>query len=290
MKKQILSTVFSIVLALFLALALLAGSLCVFAKTVVCKPDSLREAATSSKYTQELYEQIQYSWENYLAISGVSEPEPIMAILTPEKVREDALRYLENCYNGETVLNTDSLRTDLEAKVRKYVDAQLGYGVPDDELENNIRELLDACINTYRQALSIPMLPKILKTVSSLEKYAAPGGFAAFGFGFLLIVFLFFLQRKRQNTLYYASIATLTNALLLMGAVCLTRHYELIARLPIEESALRTLLISFLQIILDSLWKIGLIFLVSTLALLFLYLLCILIGKLIAFKKAKTAN
>lgn len=290
MKKQILSTVFSIVLALFLAFALLAGSLCMFAKNIVCKPDVLQQTVLSSGYTQELYEQIQYSWENYLAISGVSEPNPIMAILTPEKVREDALRYLENCYNGETVLNTDPIRADLEAKVREYVDGQLGYGVPDDELENNIRELLDACINTYRQALTIPMLPKILKTVSSLEKYTAPGALCTFGFGFLLIVFLFFLQRKRQNTLYYASIATLTNALLLMGAVWLTRHYELIARLPIEESALRTLLISFLQIILDSLWKIGLIFLVSTLALLFLYLLCILVGKLIASKKAKTAN
>ncbi len=290
MKKQILSTVFSTILSLFLAILLLAGSLCAYGHFVVCNPETLLDTSASSGYTQELYEQIQYSWENYLAISGVAEPEPILAVLTPEKVHKDVLAYIEASYTGTPHVDTDALRAQLDEKVREYVAGQLGDAEPNEELEGNISELLNACMQAYTQAINIPVVPKILKTVYNVGKYMKPGALLAFGFSLLLTVFLFFIQRKRKNTLYFATIATATNALLLMGAVGLAKHYSLVARLPIDESALRTLLTSYLNLLLDKLWFVGMIFLIVTAVLLALYFLWVLIHKLMKHKKANTAK
>lgn len=290
MKKRILSTVISTILSLFLAILLLGGSLCVYGHRVVCDPEALLQTSISSGYTQELYEQIQYSWENYLAISGVAEPEPIMAVLTTEKVQQDVLAYIEASYTGTAQVSTDALQAQLDEKVREYVAGQLGDAKPNEELEGNIRDLLNACMQSYTQAISIPVVPKILKTIHNIGKYMKPGALFAFGFSLILTVFLFFIQQKRKNTLYFVGIATATNALLLMGATWLANHYSLVKRLPIDESALRTLLVSYLDLLLDKLWFVGVVFLSVTAVLLFVYLLCVIIEKQIHRKKAELSK
>ena len=71
MKKKVLTTIFSLLLSLFMAVSLLLGSLCFYAKQTVCNPERLTQIATEKGYTQTLYEEIAYSWENYLAITVV---------------------------------------------------------------------------------------------------------------------------------------------------------------------------------------------------------------------------
>lgn len=285
MKKTILSTVFSSILALFLALILLVGSLCVYANSTVCDPQLLANTARSSGYCTELYEEIKYDWEDLLAITGVSEPDPILAVLTQEQVEADAIAYITASYTGSAKLDTSALKSALDEKVRAYVIPITPNGNIDDELEQNINDLVSACIKDYESSIKIPALPKILGAVNKVGKFLTPGLWAVAVAGIVLLVFLFFLQKKWQDTLYFAAISTATNAVMLLSATGLAGYYKLTQRLPIDASALKTLLVSYLQKLLDTLQNYGTFFALITALLIMIYLLI----TLIRMRTAKTA-
>lgn len=290
MKKKILTTVFSSILALFLAIVLLAGTLCVYARQTVCEPNVLLQISQECGYSQELYNEIKYKWENLLSITGVMEPESIMAVLTPELVREDTLKYLGSAYDGATDLDTTELKSQLEVKIRDYAYSNNIHATPEEELEQNITDLVNACIQDYRGAITVPLLPKILGAVSRITGYLKIGLYAAVAGGLVLLIFLFFLQQKRRETLYYATIATATDGVLLLGLTGLANHYELIARLPFEASALKTLISAYLQNLLDRFSSMGLAFLCIAVVLLLGLALAWTYAALIQSRKAQQQN
>ncbi len=264
MKKNILSAVFSCVLALFMAICTIAGALCLGVKDMLCKPDALLDSAKTSGYYTELYEQIKYKWENLLSITGIEETDPFVAVMTPEMVEEQAALYLEGSYTGSVELDTQDLRSALEEKVRAYAHSHNIYATPEAELEQNIRELVDACIADYTQAIRLPLLPRLLGAAAGVYGYLEIAGPVLFGTAFLLLVFLFFLQRKREETLYYASLSAGTGAVLLLGLMGLIKGYDVVNRLPFEASAMRTLVMTYVQRFVDKLTDLGFMFLVAT--------------------------
>ena len=287
MKKTVLSAVFSCILSLFLALALLAGGLCVYASSTVCSPDLLTDLSRSGGYCEELYEEIRYDWENLLAITGVADPDPIMAVLTLEQVEADTISYITDSYTGSATINTEALEAGLREKVQTYVLSIVPNGEIDEELEKNINELITACISDYKNSVRIPALPKILGVVSKLTSYLTMGLWAAVAAVVVFLAFLFFLQRKRQDTLYFAAISTGTNAVLLLAATGLITHYQIVERLSIDVSALRTLLTGYLLALVNTLQEYGYLFLLITLLLLVAYLLTVVIPLLLQRKASK---
>lgn len=287
MKKNILRTVFSIILALFMAISALAGSLCAYAEANLCNSKLLLDTAAAGSYADELYEQITYSWENLIAIAGVPEPATLMSDLTVERVKADALAYLQDSYSGSASVDVEDLREKLEEKVRQYAYSNTIHETPEEELERHIDELVTACMQEYTASVKIPLLPKALGAVSKLEKYVSMGKFAGFGFCVVVLVLLFFLQRKKEDTLYYAAIAATTNAVLLAGSAGLAEHYELLKRLPVEVSALKTLLDGYLQPLLDRLGAVGQIFIFVAAGLLAAYVLGTIAAKLWHNRKNK---
>ena len=287
MKKSILTTVFSCILSLFLAIVLLAGSLCVYARRTVCEPEVLLQISQKCGYSQELYDEIKYKWENLLSITGVMEPESIMEVLSPELVREDTLKYLYGAYSRTSDLDTAELKSQLESKIRDYAYSNNIHATPEEELEQNITDLVNACMQDYRGAIAIPLLPKLLGAVSRIAGYLKNGLYAAAVAALVLLVFIFFLQRQRRETLYYATIATATNSVLLLALSGLAGHYELIARLPFEASALKTLISAYLQHLLDRLNTMGLIFLWVAVTLLLVFALAWTCAALMHSKKAQ---
>ena len=264
MKKNILSAVFSCILALFVAICVIAGALSFRIKDIVCKPGALLTSAEESGFYTELYEEILYKVENLLSITGIEDTAPFTELLTPELVAEQAKYYLENSYTGSAELDTQELKTALEEKVRAYAYSHNIYAAPEAELEQNIRELVDACMADYTQAIKLPMLPKLLSAAANAYDYlylAAPvlGCVALF-----FLVFLFFLQRKREDTLYYAALSAATGAVLLLGLTGLAKRYDVVNRLPFEASAMKTLVVDFAQRLLGAVTDLGLIFLVAT--------------------------
>lgn len=287
MGKNILRTVFSIILALFLAIGALAGSLCAYAEANLCDSTLLLDTAAAGSYAQELYEEIAYDWGNLIAIAGVPEPETMMTDLTVERVKADALAYLQDAYTGSAAVDVEALRQALEEKVRQYAYSNTIHETQEEELERHIDELVTACMKEYTGSVKIPMLPKALGAISKLGKYVSIGKFAAFGFCAVVLALLFFLQRQKKETLYYAGLSAATNALLLAGSVGLAEHYELLKRLPVQVSALKTLIDGYLQPLLDRLGAVGQIFIFIAAGLLLAYALWTLIPKILENRKNK---
>lgn len=279
MKKKILSTTFSFVVSLFLAIVFLAGTLCLFAGNTVCQPAYLTQIAESSGFTDELYEEIKYNWENLISITGVEDTASMMPMLTKEQVSNDVLAALENAYKGTSSLNTDELESQLEAKVRDYAYSNNIHATPESELNQNIDDLVSACIKDYRRAVSIPLLPTILGTVGKVSPILTPAATATAVAALILLVFLFFLQTERKNTLYYTAISAATNAVILIGLPALAAAYQIVKRLPVEASALKTLIIAYIQALLDQMQFIGFLFLGAAVLLIAVYTLLVFLPK-----------
>lgn len=287
MKKRIIATVFSTILSLFLAIVLLATCLCYFARQTVCDPQLLTDIANDSGYTAELYEQIKYKWENLVSITGVTDPDSIMQVLTQEQVQEDALAYLQDAYTGTATIDTEELSQALRTKVSDYAYSNNIHATPKAELEQNIDDLVAACIQDYKTSIRIPLLPRLLGTVSQIPAYLKTAIQIGWVSCFVLLVFIFFLQKKRTYTLYFAAISTATNALLLLGGCWLIRKNQLIERLPIDISALRALLCAYLSKLVSQLESFGYLFLQATLVLLAVHLLNVSACALVRYLRAK---
>ncbi len=259
-RKATLSTVFSFILSLFLALCLLAGNLCIYARSTLCEQPLLTNTLLESGYCRQLYEEILYKWENLLSICGVpeTENETILQVLTPEGVKQDTLAYFEASYTGAPELDTQALEEGLEALIRSYAyksDVSLSS---QEELDRNITDLVDACMQDYHSCIQVPLMPRLLRKIAPLSQ-VLQWGILASGVGALALgVFLFFLQRKRADTLYYLGISVGSNAALILILYAFINGAQLIYRLPITESALRTFLLSYLGKLLEQFLLLGL--------------------------------
>ncbi len=271
MKQTVLPVALSGLLALFLSVVTVAGALFYIAGESLCEPTYLMQTAQDSGYTQELYGQIAYKWENLLAITGIQDQEPVMAVLTPEEVAQDALLFLETAYEGSAELDLQQLSVDLETKVREYVDKNYPSAQQQAELEKNILDLVNACISDYRSAVSIPGAGTVLRTLNKIRQYVKPGMYITAGAALVFLVLLFFLQRKRRETLYYTAIALTADSLILLGVPALIYGNRVIERLPLGASAMKTLIDAFLIGILDRMHSAGLLFLLTALLLLLVY-------------------
>lgn len=287
MKKKILPVVFSGILSLFLAIVLLVGALSAFFYRTVGDQQLLVSTGQSSGYTDELYEEIKYKWENLLSITGVMDTDPIMEVLTPEVVQEAARSYLRDAYTGTAAIDTQTLHDELEAKVRDYAYSNNIHATPQAELDQNINDLVSACLKEYTNSIKIPLLPRLLGAVSKVNPYLKIVPMICAVCAAALLLFIFFLQSNRANALYYALIAAATNAVLILGANGLAGHYRILDRLPVEVSALRTLVVSYLSAILERLQSYGEAFLVIGVLLLLLYVLTLVLTALMDRRKIR---
>lgn len=261
-------------------------------QTVICAPTPLLQAAQTGGAIEQLYEEIRYDWENLISITGVTEPDAMMAVLTQERVQQDVMQFIEDSYTQIPSINTEDLRSQLEEKVREYAYSHNIHATPESELEQNIKDLVDACIADYREAVSIPLLPTLLGKLTAIKPYFGKV-FPIIGVGALIfLLFLFFLQKKKQNTLYYGCLSIATGGVVLYGATLLANHYDILNRLPFTDSAIKTLVVSYLQRILEALEQYGIVYFLVALIVLILYLLCCAICALIRTikKPADTAQ
>ena len=289
MTKTFLRVFFSYILSLFIVILSLGAGLCHYAQTTVCNQDMLLQVAEESGYTRQLHEEIAYNWENLLSITGVETPEDIMAVLTAEVVARDALGYIADSYTGAATLDTQQLRSELDAKVREYAYSHNIYATPQAELEQNINDLVDACISDYQTAITISLLPKLLGAVSRYGQVLPKCiPVLAAGCG-IMALFLFFLQKKRQDVLYYTAISGITGGIILVGIPALVAHYNIIRRLPIADSPLKTLLCSYLQAVVDAMNGYGMYFLYAAAAIFGLYILVNLIILVVKYCRERNA-
>ena len=288
--KQFLRVLFSCILCLFLAIFTFADKISDYAIHTILNPGFLVESAEKSGYAQQVYDEIVYEWENLLSITGVETPEDIMVILTPELVEKDALGYISDSTKGSATLDTKELRNALNGKVRTYAYSHNIYATPTEELEQNISDLVDACMDEYESAITVPMLPRILGQIYGYTSLI-PDIILISAVGYVLILlFLFFLQTKRENILYYMSISTATSAVIFVAIPYLAAHYDIVNRIPFAESSLRTLIATYLQDLLDAMAQQGGTFLQRAAIVLGVFIVLSVIFELIRYFRNKKAQ
>lgn len=271
MRKAILSRCISFALALLLAASLLLAGLCVYAEKTVADPENVLKALQAGDYIPTLRQEILDKWDNLLSVCGVSDTAPMLAVLTQEQLLQDAQAYFRGAYQGQQDIPTEPLAQALEAEVWRYV-ASLEEADPEDpELKANIQELLESCMEEYRISIRVPLLHSVLGKVTRYRKWLWPALLASGVFSLLLLVFLFFLQRKRRETLYFLTVAAATDGVLITGLYLLAKAVRLTERLPLAKSALQGLAVLCVQDMLHKLLRLGIVYLAAALLLLAAY-------------------
>ncbi len=279
MKKK-LSVIFSFILTLFLAIGLFAEAMCQLVCTTVCVPQLWQQAMEDSGYTDTLYEEIYANWENLLLICGVQQPEEILSsILTQDAVSQQAQDYFAQAYTGEVTLDTTKLQEALQDALHTYAAENNVNMTEQAQLDANVQELVDVCISEYTNAVQLPLLPRLLHSVAGMQSKIQLLQWCIGGACVGILAFVFFLQQRRRNVLYYGAIATATNAVLLLGGYGFVAGKQFLQRLPIGASALRDLVVAYGQQILQQMCWLGLLFLAATALLLAVYFICALIAK-----------
>ena len=97
--KSRLTVILSFVVSLFLTLTLLATALCAFGSAFLEKSEGLEEAALKSDYSNTLYEEIKYDFENLLSITGVMMKKSMQSVTVTEENEKHMEEQLHNMFN-----------------------------------------------------------------------------------------------------------------------------------------------------------------------------------------------
>ncbi len=271
MNKSKLSSVFSYALAMLLCVLVFAVSLCVLFVLTVASPKAIDTAITQSDYVAPLRQEISAKWENLASICGMQETKPLLSLLNNERVENDCRQYFKNAYNGET-LDTASLKNEVYRVVSDYAHKNdLGL-ISQAELEQNIKDLVNSCMDEYDRAVKIRFMPKLLNKAAKLTPTLLICLTALTLASVGIIIFIFYLQADRKKTLLYVFYALGGNALFYLFMLLFVWANDLIKRIPIEESALYNLSIKYLSNTLNSFILTAAILLIASAVILILYL------------------
>lgn len=257
MKQDRLRSIICWILAFFLAAVLLAGVLCVFGRVVTADRTALFDSMQETDYAETLTSEIREKWDNLAAITGIQERTELLNLVTEQRVAVDSQTYYENAYLGQSVLDTDALRREVRTFVEEYVAGTDPWFVNEAELQQNITDLVDACIDEYALSVKIKLMPNVLGQMEKIASLLEKGMWVCAVMTLLLTVFLFFLQVRRRETLRYLFCAVAPTPILLLAACRFVKAEAYIYRLPMADSALKGMLEQYLEKILAMLQYIG---------------------------------
>ncbi len=272
MKKTNLSSVISHILALFLTFTLFAVSGCALFVCTVSDPNLMDRTITESNYVKPLKQEISDKWDNLAAICGMGEREELINLLTEERIEADSREYFKKAYNGGTI-DTSALKEKVHKVVSDYAYKNDWGLISKAELEQNINDLVNSCMDEYDLSIKVKLMPKLLGATVRYKKIALIGfgAFAILSVG--ILVFIYFLQTNRRKTLFYAFTAFGANTFLYMFMVLFVLINDLMDRIPIEASALYNLVNKYIQDILNSVLMLTILLLIISVLTLILYLI-----------------
>lgn len=272
MKNRKLASLISYILALFLTFTLFATTVCTVFLLTVANPKRIDNAILKSEYIKPLKDEIAYKWDNLAAICGMENRDELLALLTEEQIKNDSRKYFKKAYDGETI-DTSALKERVHKVVSDYAYKNDWGLISKAELEQNINDLVNSCMDEYDLSIKVKLMPKLLGATVRYKKIALIGfgAFAILSVG--ILVFIYFLQTNRRKTLFYAFTAFGANTFLYMFMVLFVLINDLIDRIPIEASALYNLVNKYIQDILNSVLMLTILLLIISVLTLILYLI-----------------
>ncbi len=272
MKSNKLPSLISYVLALFLTFTIFGAIFCGIFLSTVANPQTIDNAILKSEYITPLKQEIYNKWDNLASICGMEDRSKLLALLTEEQIKTDSRQYFKNAYTNQTI-DTSLLKEKVHNIISDYA-FQNDWGIISKaELEQNINDLVNSCMDEYNLSVKVKLVPKFFNLVAKYKKVALIGLVATSILSVGIIIFIYFLQSNRKKTLFYTFSAFGGNGLLYLFLVLFIKLNDLINRIPVEASALYNLINKYLQDILNQICVVTVLLLIISTLVLVLYLI-----------------
>lgn len=164
----------------------------IFSKTILNQSYILSQLE-EEKYYENVYYQIQSSFEGYIGPSGLEET-ILNGIYSKEKVKQDIINEVNHIYTGKNYeINTEEMQEKLENNI---YESLLNYNISEEE-KKSIVQFEEEIINEYKKQITYGKyfdtlanyIPKIIENILIIK--------ISMGIiGFLIIGILFFINRK----------------------------------------------------------------------------------------------
>lgn len=272
MKKRAPAVIISMILSLFSAVVIFAICIVALLKCTLLDENTVYRSLNNTDYTTMLSDEIKGKWDNLASICGVEDREELLALVTPELVLSDTKEYFRQSYADETPTENTDLRNRVYEIVEQYAKEHDAHLISDEELEKNINDLVDYCMDDYNSAVKVRFMPTVISSLNRLNTLLVSAAIACAVVLVLFAVFTFFLQVRRRDTLYYMSISLLTNAVVFWAAHLVVMRNGYIERIPVAKTALYYLVTDYLRYCLAIIKNIAVILSVSAVVLIAIYI------------------
>lgn len=211
------------------------------------------------KYYENVYKQIQSSFEGYIAPSGFDET-ILNGIYSEEQVKQDIINVVNYIYTGkEYEINTEQMQEKLEVNI---YESLLNYNVSEEE-KKSITQFEKELISEYQKQVThnqyfdklANYFPKIIENISSIKI-----SMVAIGLG--IIVILFFINKRN----FVKFIKAITISVLESGLFLLFVKFWIISKIEISNISILSDTFSKVisNILGEILWQWGIIGIILT--------------------------
>lgn len=164
----------------------------IFSKTILNQSYILSQLE-EEKYYENVYYQIQNSFEGYMGPSGLEET-ILNGIYSKDKVKQDIINVVNYIYTGKNYeINTEEIQVNLSNNINESL---LNYNLSEEE-KKSIVQFEEEIINEYKKQITHSQyfdklanyIPKIIENVLIIKIEMGV-------IGFLIIGILFFINKK----------------------------------------------------------------------------------------------
>ncbi len=164
----------------------------IFSKTILNQSYILSQLE-EEKYYENVYYQIQNSFEGYIGPSGLEET-ILNGIYSKDKVKQDIINVVNYIYTGKNYeINTEEIQVNLSNNINESL---LNYNLSEEE-KKSIVQFEEEIINEYKKQITHSQyfdklanyIPKIIENVLIIKIEMGV-------IGFLIIGILFFINKK----------------------------------------------------------------------------------------------
>lgn len=230
----------------------------IFSRTIL-NQNYILSQLEKEKYYENVYKQIQSSFEGYIAPSGFDET-ILNGIYSEEKVKQDIINVVNYIYTGkEYEINTEQMQEKLQINI---YESLLNYNVSEEE-KKSITQFEKELISEYQKQVShnqyfdklANYFPKIIENISSIKI-----SMVAIGLG--IIVILVFINKRN----FVKFIKAITISVLGSGLFLLFVKFWIISKIEISNISILSDTFSKVisNILGEILWQWGIIGIILT--------------------------
>lgn len=254
---QILKMILNIMLIVAISLLIFTN----LATSTILSKDYILESFEKTGYYTKIKQEVQSSFENYIAQSGFEE-DVMQNIVSDEKIKNDTKIIITNIYNGT---NTTIDTTEIEENLRNNIEKSLSNSKLNITQKNAITQYVETICNQYKETMSHTKYEtNINNAINKVNKYIEIAKkVALIATVILVIVILIFNCKNIIRGISQIGISMTSSGLLYIIANLFIHSKIKIDNLLILNNTISEVIREIATNILDIIMKYGIILLIS---------------------------